>query len=335
MIGLLSMLLVPLSAVAGMDIHIAPIVYVEDPPPDGRGTRVDVTSDLLSELSGIPLNGAVSFRKAAVAGKAFPSSLLEALRLCEEGDYDYVIYGYVRHGTNSCSLELKLVDREARAIAVSFLASDGADKYERLIRDGAGKVASYFRDDLGFGGPEIEVEPARNIWSVPIDIGYWTPTGGNWGARLAGVARIGAAVRLIPAYPTFVSDSRDGYIAAAARLEYAIGLGEEGFEQAFLHSAIVGAGTEAGWNIDTRNALVAEAGVLVRADFLSISKKYEGVRLSFSAAPGLYLGAGYRYAINDRVALGASLRVDAVFYEPILYLLSPSLACALRLGGKK
>jgi TolB-like protein len=316
-----------------MDIHIAPIVFVVDPPSDARASRIDVTADLLSELSGIPLNGVVSFRKAAVT--AFPTSLLEVLRLCEEKDYDYVIYGYVRHARTAISLELKLVDREARAIAVTFMASDGADKYDRLIRDGAGKIAAYFRDELGFGGPDIEAEPERNALSIPVDIGYWTPLGGDWGARLAGVARIGAGARLTPVYPTFVMDSRDGYIAVTARLEYAIGLGEDGFEQAFLHSAIVGVGADVGWNLDARNAIVAEAGALVRSDFLSISKKYEGVRLSFSAAPGLYLGAGYRYAVNDRVALGASLRVDAVFYEPILFILSPSIASTYRLGGKE
>jgi hypothetical protein len=335
MIGVLSILFFPLLSVAGLDIHVAPIVFVEDPPPEDRDPRVDVRGDLLSALSGIPLNGAISFRKTAVAGTALPTSLLEALRLCEDKDYDYVIYGYVRHTRTTCFLELKLVDREARAIAITFLASDGADKYDRLIHDGAEKVAAYFRDDLGFGGPEVAAEPARNIWSIPASLGYWTPLGGDWGGRLAGVARIGAGARLTPIYPTFVLDSRDGYIAAAARLEYAIGIGEDGFEESLLNSVIVGVGAEAGWNLNDRNALVSEAGLLVRADFLSISKKYEAVQLSFSAAPGLYLGAGYQYAVNDRITLGASLRVDAVLYEPVLFILSPALALNYRLGGKE
>ncbi len=312
-----------------MRVAIAPVEVV-DGMSRAAEPRFRLQSDLLEALGGIPFGDALRFSPARGGGEP-PASLLEAARLCEEGNYPYLLYGYIRASGGLCYSELKLISREGKRVAAVFASADDEDHYSRLVEDLSSKIARYFLADLGIRGAAPN-PVSRNAFELPASLGYWAPLG-RWSAPVAGVAAGELGLRFIPVDHLGTLASRPWYLAASLRVEYALGMSRPGFETAFLHRVTARLPVEAGLGIGAADELRASAGALVSFDILSQDRKYGARAVETAAAGGLFVGLSYFRGLSERLRLGFSCRLDAVLYEDPLFLFSPAVAIEFLLGG--
>jgi len=312
-----------------LTIAIAPIAVI-DAQSRAVGNKSRFEDDLLGRLSAIPLGGALFFARSRECDAA-PASLLEAARLCERGSHPFLLYGYLRSSEGMCYSELKLLSREGKRIVAAFASADDEDHYPRLVGDLAAKIVRYFADDLALL-PEARDSVSRNVFELSFSLGCWTPAG-DWAEPMAGIARAEIGLRLIPKEPLGAIGSRPWSIAAAPRIEYALGISRPGYETSSLHRLSVRFPVEACLGVGSSDLVRASAGVLVGFDILSQERKYGSRLVETAVAGGLCASVAYFRGLSDRLRVGLSCGFDAVFYDDPLYSFSPSISIDYRLGG--
>lgn len=317
-------------AAQAVEVYIAPLVFLDEsagdrvPPPDaGRTLR-----ELLSDRA---FDGRVEVRRLGARGPEAPRSLLEALRLADEYDCPYLFYGYVRRTDDALFLELKLADRDARRVQAVFFSGDAADRWVRLLSDMDAKIAAYFKETLDAGPGRRADEPDyERVWSLPVSAGYWSPAPGSWSGALAGLACARAGVRFRPRMPAWVRGSRKRQAGFGSDLEYALGLGAPGREDAVLHSLLWRISAEYEAELDDRRRIGAGAGPFLRVDVLRQSRKYADAITEFSACPGAGAEVFYAQRLNERLSVGVCLDFDLSLYSEPLISISPRLRMEYR-----
>jgi len=318
------------SAVAwGMDVYVAPVAMIVGASAEDESRR-NVASDLWTALGKQYLAPPLRLRR--VKGTAAPRSLLEALRLCQRDGLPYLVYGYVRKTDLSYTAELKLVDGATKGIQQVFIASDAPDRYDRLVEELAGKLASYFTDELGFSRYDPERGVRRNLWSGSAALGYWSPAGGAWDEALAGILAVDAGVRLTPKYPSFVAKSRPWYVSAEGAVGYALGMNEADKEASLLHSAILRFGASLSVEPSPRYRIAVGAGPAFRFDVVVQSQKYGETTTSLSAVPAAYAALLWAYRLSERLDLEAELLLEDAWYRTPLVTVSPRIGIAYKIG---
>ena len=213
--------------IGALDIYLAPVIYQDDESAAAPEDK-HPGDDLHKRLFAVPIANGVAFHDAEVAGDSVPRTFMEAARLCESQGYPYLLYGFVKRTGYSYYAELKLMERQRKDLAVSFISGDDESHYERLLDDLSAKITGFVRTDLGMGPPRPEQRPASNIVVLPMAVGYWTPMGGKWSQATAGLAAVEASVRFIPARPLFPLWTRPCFLALGVDLEYALGTNRAG-----------------------------------------------------------------------------------------------------------
>jgi len=320
-LGLFRVFALPCEARA-LSVRIAPISLVEA-SPDEIPDSVRPGKDLVKKLDATPLTGNLDFSPADDVAVA-PVSFLDAARLCELRDYPYVIYGFLRKQGSIYSSELKLLSREGKSIAASFVAADDVDHYDRLVSDLARKIADYFLEDLALGPGVRPAEPARNLFELPFCAGYWTPDG-PWSEALMGIGCVDIGLRFIPRKPQVGVKSRPAYAGIGLEAEYALGKNRPDCENAYLHRISFRMPIEVFLQLRGGSTLALGVGGLVEFDILRQDRKYGGSYAESTSAGGIMSSFEYRYALSDRVALGLKAEYDTVFYSRPLYAISPKL----------
>ncbi|MCL2880323.1 MAG: hypothetical protein FWF29_08775, partial [Treponema sp.] len=90
----LSILLLPLSGAAALEIYIAPVLYVNETGgnnPDG----FNIQSDLLAAFHATETYSALQFDRLKDKTINPPSSLFDAVTICRDEQIEYLLYGYV------------------------------------------------------------------------------------------------------------------------------------------------------------------------------------------------------------------------------------------------
>jgi hypothetical protein len=320
-LGLLLALALPREARA-LSVRIAPLCIVEA-SPDEISDSLRPGRDLMKRLDATPLTGSVDFSLADEVAVA-PISFLDAARLCELHDYPYVIYGFLRKQGSIYSSELKLLSREGKSIAASFVATDDVDHYDRLVSDLARKIADYFLEDLALRPGERPAEPVRNLFELPVCAGYWTPDG-PWSEAVMGICCVDLGLRFIPCKPLVGLKSRPAYASIGLQAEYALGKNRPDCETAYLHRIALRLPLEVFLQLKGDSALALGVGGLVEFDILRQDRKYGGSYAESTSAGGIMTSFEYRYALSDRVALGLNAEYDAVFYTDTLHTISTKL----------
>jgi hypothetical protein len=314
-----------------ISVYLAPLSLIdEESAPLPQSLRPE--GDLLARLDAIPLSGGVEFSPAK-AGSAAPASFLDAARLCELEEYPYLIYGFIRRQETAYTAELKLIEREGKRIAASFVATDDTAHYDRLIADLAKKVGDYFLNDLAMEPGARRDDSLRNIFELPFSLGYWTPVGA-WAEGTMGLACVDLGCRFIPKKPLAAIKSKPFYLGAGLGIEYALGKNRTGFETSYLHRIKLRLPLEAYLGLGGGSYIGAGLGGLAEFDILSQDRKYGDAYAETSSAGGLSASLIYQYALSGRLAFGLELEFDAVFYSQPLYALSPRLFANYTLGKK-
>lgn len=312
-----------------LNIAVAPLAVIDGQSrPLERLARFD--EDLLDALRSIPASGCIEFSRAREADTAI-ASLLDAARLCERGRYPYLLYGYLRYSEGLLYSELKLISRDGKRVVATFAAADDGTHYRRLVDDVAAKIVRRLADDLGL--PDGDRKAAsRNVLELPVSLGYWAPAG-EWADPIAGVFRAELGFRLIPKEPLGAIGSRPWSLAAAPRLEYALGMNRPGYETSFLQRITARFPIEAAVGLGTGDLVRVSAGFLVDFDILSQERKYGKRQVESVVAGGLCASAAYYRGLGERLRVGLSCGLDVVLHDTPLFAFTPSLAMDIRLGG--
>jgi hypothetical protein len=315
--------LAPALMAQALSIRIAPLVAI-GPSPEEMPKSFRPEEDLLEKLGATPLTGNLEFSPAEKMSVA-PVSFLDAARLCELHEYPFLIYGYVRKRESIYTAELKLISREGKHIAASFLATDDEKHYERLVADLAGKIADYFLEDLAIAGAERPEDSVRNLFEIPFAAGYWAPVG-EWSDGMMGIVRLGLGLRFVPRKPLAGIKSRPFYLGIGLQAEYALGKNLPEYETAYLHRIQARLPLELLLKIGGRSRLGLGLGGLMEFDLLKQERKYGEAYVETRSAGGIMASLEYRYALSERVAFGLDFEFDGLFYSHPLYTLSPKLS---------
>jgi hypothetical protein len=309
---------------AGLELHVAPLAVLDDSSGPAPGTP-DPGEDLVRSLSETA-SGSAFVVRAVESPPASPiRSYLDAARLCQARGYTYLLYGYLKRNELSLTAEVKLLDAEKGAIAASFFNSDDSNHYPRLIKDLAARIEDYFSADIGLNPPARKRDPQRNLLSVPVSLGYWTPAGGEWSPVLAGLGSLSIGARFIPARPLFTFLARPWFVALGIQAEYALGLNQPGYESFLLHEARLRIPIELDAEISTGHVLAFSAGPLLVVDTMVQDRLYAASNTSVTTVGGLALGACYRYTISESISVGCAVVVDVAMYANPLVTVSPRI----------
>ena len=320
------------AAAGAMEIFLAPIAYQDDSGASAAETKRP-QEDLFKRLGGAVIATGVNLHSVQASQDSLPRSFLEAARLCESQGYPYLLYGFVKRTEYSYYAEVKLLERERKEVSAAFIASDDEGHYERLIDDLAAKVTGYIRTDLGMGPPPPVERPARNILVLPVSVGYWTPTGGNWSQAMAGLVSADLSLRFIPAKPLFHLWLRPSYLAIGLDLEYALGTNQPGLESFYFHAAKVRIPVEAMMDLRGGHRLGLGLGPLLEIDTMVQSQQYASTAVQTTIVPGAAFSILYQYVLSSSVSLGLTNMFDLAFYSKPLLTYSPRLSVNIWLGG--
>ncbi|HEY9595572.1 MAG TPA: hypothetical protein VHE79_13925, partial [Spirochaetia bacterium] len=276
--------------------------------------------DLLRGFAGLPGAGVITMSPAAEGLTV--GSLLDAARVCQAQGYGLLLYGFLKRGAQSFTVEAKLFDAERGVVVASFFAADDSAHYERLMRDLAVRILGYFSDP-SFGVVPRRAEQERNIVSLPMAIGYWAPAGGGWSEVLTGLASVTVGFRFTPLRPLFTLLSHDWQASFGLELDYELGMSQPGYESFFLHAMHARIPIELGVDAGGGSTLALSAGPLFSLDVLAQDRLYATQYVGATAAAGLSFALLYRYALSSDVSLGCSTTLDVAFYDTPLVTISP------------
>jgi hypothetical protein len=313
--------LAALSGFAALELHVAPIAILDDSksaPPEG----VNPGADLIGSLSEIATGSGVVVHAVESPPASPVQSYLDAARLCHSRGYGLLLYGFVKRSELLLTAEVKLFDAEKGAVAASFFNSDDTNHYPRLMKDLARRIEEYFSADIGLH-PPARSEPRRNLLSMPVSLGYWTPAGGQWSNVLAGLASVSLGARFIPARPLFTFLARPCFVAFGVQAEYGLGMNQPGYETFFLHEARLRIPVELGAEISTGHVLGLAVGPLLIVDTIVQDRLYASSSTSVTTVGGVTLGAYYRYTVTRSISLGCAAVVDIGLYSTPLVTVSP------------
>ena len=331
LVGIALLFLLDAGRIDALDIYLAPVIFQDDDIAAAAEEKRP-GDDLHKRLFAVPIADGVAFHDADVPEDSVPRTFLEAARLCESQGYPYLLYGFVKRTGYSYYAELKLMARQQKDLAVSFISGDDDGHYERLLDDLSAKITSYIRADLGMGPPRPQERPATNIVVLPMALGYWTPMGGNWSQATAGLVTADASVRFIPARPLFQLWTRPCFLALGADLEYALGTSQPGVESFFLHVAKVRLPVEAYMELVGGHRVGLGLGPLLEIDTMAKAKQYSPAVVETTVVPGVTFSVRYDYVLSGAVSIGLANNFDLALYSQPLFTYSPRLTLEIWLG---
>ena len=310
------------SCFAALELHVAPLAVIDDSGGSAPGT-LNPGEDLVRSLSEFAGGSAFVVRAVENPPASPIRTYLDAARLCQSRGYGYLLYGFVKRGEFSVTAEVKLLDAEKAVVAASFFNTDDSSHYPRLMKNLAVRIEDYFAADIGLNPPKRKQETQRNLLSIPVSLGYWTPAGGEWSTVLAGLASVSLGARFVPANPLFTFLARPWFVALGIQAEYSLGLNQPGYESFLLHEARVRFPVELGAEISTGHVIAVLGGPLFIVDAIVQDRLYASSSTSVTTVGGVSLGAYYRYAISEAISLGCAAVVDIAMYATPLVTVSP------------
>ncbi len=315
----------PLSA---SEIYIAPLG--EAVTPQGQSAA----KELLSALDKIFERGDVHFMEAArdgISDDSAPESFLDAMRMCQSNNYEYLIYGFVRPEGNALSAGIKLISSADRKLLAEFYASDDTAHGDRLMSDLAIKIYAFFIDDLGWTGQKNPLAPPRNF-SMGISGGIWSPIGA-WSKALVGAYKAEFRLRFVPLPWLYEQDGERYSFGLCLRLGFALGLNAEGYEPALLYCGRARFPVDYCCSFGKVFSLSMGAGPMIEYEFLDQSRRNTGEYCAYTLAGGFSAFADLTCQASPLFSFGVGGVFDFIFFEEPLYEVSPELFVCFSLGA--
>ncbi|WP_319563282.1 hypothetical protein [Marispirochaeta sp.] len=300
-----------------LEIHVAPLVVDSREAGTGLLAEKNPQKDLVRLLHDSDHQGAVSVTILPERKYGSPRSFLEAAELCETAGIDYLLYGYIKEGEYSWDCEIKLYVRETNEVAQLFFGRDGTDHYDRMLDELSKKILDYFYGEVGLAPYAPAPEPDRKIFSIPIHLGYWSPGGGEWGEVSIGIGRIESGVLFVPVSPLWYHGDVPWELETGITLSYSLAANDKEYESFLLHSLRINLPLLAAAELNADQSIVLGGGLSMQFDILNQDRQYYGSYTAFSAAPGAFVEADYRYRLNDTWKLGFRAALEFAFFADL------------------
>ena len=256
------------------------------------------------------LSGEVSLRALEGDGESAPRSFLEAALLAERSGSDCLLYGYISRGEFTWEGELKLFDRESGRVAASFFDRDAVDEYDRFIASLARKVADFLILDAGYAAPAPAPSPERNIFSLPLRLGYPAAGGAGYGRVTRGIVACETGLLLTPARGAGSREFRTGCLVS-----YRLALNAAGYEAYRLHSIGVALPAAFVFPVAGTDRISLGAGAGVRFDLLDQERNYYGEYRALGVAPILDLALVYEHSLRGAWSIGFGAELETALYS--------------------
>jgi hypothetical protein len=307
------------------NIHIAPFYYVNEVQDEVKPNN-DFNKQLFQKLREYDTGMDLIFSLASTDGRRTnpPQSLAEAIRVCQNEEANYLLYGYVAYREYTINAEVKLLDYQRRSIIHIFYAVDDLDNLDRLLSDLTTKILAFV--EKTFNLKILEHEPQFTELRVYGNLGYWTPVGSRWIQLLIGAAMIDFGIRFIPTDQLQIYQGYTFYGSMGFDVSYQFGVVNPDRYEGFSHTVTIGLPLKLHMKLNAQHEVSGGIGLLYSFDFLQIKLPYEDGTVKLFRGLGMSFILGYSFRFQKYFSLTTDNYFELKYYEV------PSLTYSLRIG---
>ena len=307
-------------AVFGMDVYVAPLLYIDETEEFSRDTGM-VQADLLAALWGVETGTALQFNRLKDNRINPPQSLTDAVTVCRNERIEYMLYGYVTRREHSIQAEIRLFDYVNRRVAQSFFGMDDNTHYERMINDMANKIIFYIGETFHLDIIPEKTETTRLL--IPITAGYWTPMDREWVAMMLGTFTVGSGLEFIPTDNLFILYGKSLYLSTGIDIKYRLGIGNPARYEVYYNTLYLTMPLRLHMSLAGQHEFFAGMGFIYFLEFFTMTEKYDESRNYVFNNTGLNINIGYRFKINETISIFFRNDFDFLFNKRSLITYSP------------
>ncbi|MDR2965819.1 MAG: hypothetical protein LBU88_08595 [Treponema sp.] len=299
-------------SVFGLNIKVAPILYVDETENNARNTA-RVQNDLLNTLWAVETGIVIRFERLVNNNINSPQSLTEAVTICRNERIEYLIYGYITKRQHNFHAEIRLFEYESRTVLQSFYSMDSIEHYDRLLEDIARKIFIFIEETFNYDIITEKTSLTRLL--IPAMVGYWTPVDSEWVKVFLGTVSAGSGVIFVPKDNLFTLFGLSFYVSTGLELKYRLGVGNPAGYEAFNHNLLITVPVRLYTTLAEKHQVFIGIGYNYFLDFFVIANKYSDSAVYVFNSMGMCLGLGYKYTINDKISIFARNDFDFLFNE--------------------
>jgi len=324
------LLLLP-AAASSLNVYVAPLLYIDETAIPNQ--NVNVQSDLLSALWAVETGVILQFRSLRDNRVNPPQSLTDAVAVSRHERIEYLLYGYVVRRDHSVQMEIRLSDYNHRRVAQTFFSMDDSDNYHRMINDMALKVIAHMNDVFNLGIMPERTGTTRI--SVPVSLGYWTPTQSSWTQVMFGTVVGGSGFELIPNDNLFTFRGMAGYLSTGIDLKYRFGVGDPSTYQAYKHTMYITIPARINLVLARQHEVFVGLGVVYFLDIFSMADRYADRQTHLFNNMGMNINFGYRFAFNEGISIFFRNDFDSLFNKRTLVSYSPVIGVNIQVFSRE
>lgn len=319
----LLMLLIPI-AIFSTEVAVAPILAI-DRVGDKKAASVRFQYDLVSELERYNLGSAVKIVAIHDNKLNPPQSVKDATAAAHNEKSEYLLYGFVTQDEYTIQATLNLFDANAGVNVAAFYGSDDVQHYDRIMRDLAAKILSYFDESLhAFDFLDTEPEQMSNL-SIPLAIGYWTPITSKWAKLVVGTGSVSTGMSFVPNDCLYISDGNIYYASVALDITYRYGIANPDIQTGSLNSFSFGFPILLHRRFNNKQGLFTGLGPIYSLEIFRHKEKYSEPVTHINNDFGMVISIGYQYDMDNGLRLLFDSRIDVRFYNEAMISWSPRI----------
>lgn len=311
-------------SVFATDVAIAPMLLV-DRVNDKKDTSVFIHGDLFDELGKFDTGSILVFSKIHNAKINPPQSVKDATAVAYNEKVEYLLYGFVTKDEYAIQATVNLFDANTGSNITAFYGSDSVDHYDRLIRDMANKILVYFDESLHLVALQESMPEQQSRLSVPVSIGYWTPTSSDWARFIIGTAAINSGLTFIPNDCLFIKNGNVYYASASLDVSYRYGIVNPDIQKGSLHSMGFALPFLMHRAFNDKQEIFGGLGPMYSLEILKNQEKYADAASHIYNDFGMLIVIGYQYNLDNGLHLLFDSRFDIRFYSETMISWSPRI----------
>lgn len=319
-------------AAHALEMHIAPIMFVNETEGHNRNTG-RVQSELLAVLRTVETGINLQFVSLKDNNINPPVSLTDAMTLCRNEHAEYLLYGYVTKRTHNFIMEVRLFEYSNRNVVQSFFGMDDPEHYDRLIEDITKKILLYIEDRFNL---EILTERKKiTRLEIPVMIGYWTPMDKDWVEVMLGTVAVGSGLVFIPSDNIWVVRGMPCYLSTGLEVKYRLGVGNPDNYKAYNHTLYLMTPLRLHIVLMEQHQVFIGLGCVYFLEFFRMADNYSDMETHVYNNMGLHIGFGYRFMLNQTLAIFFRNDFDFLFNKHTLVTYSPVIGLAIQVYEKE
>lgn len=312
---------------------VAPVIVY-----DQNSTRISddlqIANYLYEELSTYSFDGLLSFEPLTADDYGDIYTVLDANKVCEIKDSEFVLYGYVQRNEGWWFANLKLYGKNEKRIIKEIFSSDELEKKDRFFEVLLNNTVSGMKELTGLSAIKLEKDNAPYFRiSMPISFYYWNPLDKKWSSVFTGIAGADIGVEFYPVkkVPTInrVIDFSMGINAG-----YSFGLGKDGLYPLNYHTANISLPVMLHINFNNENSIYFGVTPIYEIEILKIIEKYKEEELHFQNMFSLQGCLGYEYMVSSIFSLRTDVKVDFHISDDEFISVKPGIIAVFNMKGR-